>query len=1133
MKTWMTVSALLAVLTLAAYDLAWVRFEADAPITDVRLEPANARWSHATWGDESVRNRHVTCELRTDPNGGWSDFCITLKVAEAGKLRLQLLGPWKKLPNGELERIEVVFADLKVEGAELRNGSFTEVDAAGNLAGWSAHTRGENADPFRVPGGVLVWHNGFYHQALTVRKDAPVTVSGRCRKAKPEDRAARSGEANDRKFRDAPDHPLDLARAANMGFADEKEGDGKGGWSDQGKDNDMRGFPVDRSDFGGVRFRIAKSDKAVISLNLKPPAPRLNRVTVTLPEAAEARYLYLLHASCFNQTPGPLGKLRIRLADGKTVDHEIITGRDIADWWNAGQLPNGSVVYRKQNGSSSVGIYLSRFAIADEPAKVTAVELEAEGAAVWIVAGMTLSLRNAPPVAENRLVMRADDVWKPVDTAKLAVRPGSALDFGNLVEPGPAGKYGRAILTPQGGLAFEKQPEKPVRFFAFNAFANHLFTWSDSQFLDPDPEVVRARIRDFAAGVRRQGYNMVRFQGVDLWLMGRDAPGYAQFSVLNLDYFHYLLAELKKEGVYFGIDLFSYTGYEKLPNQWSDAIAKRYKERMYFDPDARKMWVDGVRQLLGVRNPYTGLTLPEEPALVYVDLHNEQELGIWIVRDPLTMGGVKPLAEKAFRDFLAKRYSDGIAKLNERWGTAYAGFDAIPLPTRNDLHSGTLKSKDANDFLYEHEKEMLDFYLTHLAETGFTGLTTFYDCLGYLRFMSIRRDLPIITMHGYHNHPSAQDVVPVNMAQGSIVSATALYLRYMGGARVWNRPFLITEYNAPAWGKYRHQEGLVLPAYSALQDYTAITAHQIAVARVPQPVAAFRLGVDPIARAGQAVAAFAYGRGDVRPSPHKVGVAFAESFMRDHRNMNRGMSSEQNRLLLLTGLGVVLDGTPGKGLPAYPRLDLLLPPGFGSEITATAWFSMPVDQGMGSDFAATLKRLRDKKILPPENRTDAGKGVFESDTGELTMWSKENRFTADTPKLQGGVSDGGRTLELRDVSFTTSLPASVTLIALEGESIPASRRLLLVFATDALNTGMELSADRATLHKVGTLPILLETGKLELTLNHPGPLKCFALAIDGERREELPVRREGKRLRLDIDTAALKTGPALYFELTE
>ena len=63
--------------------------------------------------------------------------------------------------------------------------------------------------------------------------------------------------------------------------------------------------------------------------------------------------------------------------------------------------------------------------------------------------------------------------------------------------------------------------------------------------------------------------------------------------------------------------------------------------------------------------------------------------------------------------------------------------------------------------------------------------------------------------------------------------------------------------------------------------------------------------------------------------------------------------------------------------------------------------------------------------------------------------------------------------------------------------------------------------------------MLLETGTLELTLDCSAKLKCFALGIDGERREELPLHIGGGRIRLAINTAKLRNGPALYFELAE
>ena len=66
--------------------------------------------------------------------------------------------------------------------------------------------------------------------------------------------------------------------------------------------------------------------------------------------------------------------------------------------------------------------------------------------------------------------------------------------------------------------------------------------------------------------------------------------------------------------------------------------------------------------------------------------------------------------------------------------------------------------------------------------------------------------------------------------------------------------------------------------------------------------------------------------------------------------------------------------------------------------------------------------------------------------------------------------------------------------------------------------------------------ILVETGKFRITLRRKSekPLRAWALAMNGERRSELPVVRkpDGTQV-LEVDTAALPEGPALYFELAE
>ncbi|MDD7752579.1 MAG: hypothetical protein PUK77_12880, partial [bacterium] len=79
---------------------------------------------------------------------------------------------------------------------------------------------------------------------------------------------------------------------------------------------------------------------------------------------------------------------------------------------------------------------------------------------------------------------------------------------------------------------------------------------------------------------------------------------------------------------------------------------------------------------------------------------------------------------------------------------------------------------------------------------------------------------------------------------------------------------------------------------------------------------------------------------------------------------------------------------------------------------------------------------------------------------------------------------------------------------------------------------MVLGGDRATLHALGSRPILCRTGKLSLNAKlKPADWRLFALGPDGSRREELPAEYRDGVLSLTIDTASLKSGPTVFFEL--
>ncbi|MBN2294439.1 MAG: hypothetical protein JXM70_18565, partial [Pirellulales bacterium] len=97
-----------------------------------------------------------------------------------------------------------------------------------------------------------------------------------------------------------------------------------------------------------------------------------------------------------------------------------------------------------------------------------------------------------------------------------------------------------------------------------------------------------------------------------------------------------------------------------------------------------------------------------------------------------------------------------------------------------------------------------------------------------------------------------------------------------------------------------------------------------------------------------------------------------------------------------------------------------------------------------------------------------------------------------------------------------------------------SRRMVLLYTTEAANTGMVVTPDRTKMFDGGTLPVLMKVGRLDATLQnaHGKNMALYALGLNGERRERLPLAWEDGRLKIHLDTASLKHGPTPFFELT-
>ena len=198
--------------------------------------------------------------------------------------------------------------------------------------------------------------------------------------------------------------------------------------------------------------------------------------------------------------------------------------------------------------------------------------------------------------------------------------PGTATDV-SFLNVKPAGKNGRILV--RNGHFIESLTGNRIRFFGFNMGVPVVFCTHE--------EAVK-----IAAHLAKAGVNVVRIHGIDndgtndFWrkekgtLLDVKRPDTQHFQLEQLDRLFFLIAELQKNGIYVNINL-------KVSRRATaaDGILPYQGEAKRFDRfDSR--WIalqkQYARDLLTQVNPYTKKTLAEDPAVLCIELNNENSI---------------------------------------------------------------------------------------------------------------------------------------------------------------------------------------------------------------------------------------------------------------------------------------------------------------------------------------------------------------------------------------------------------------------------------------------------------------------------------------------------------------------------
>lgn len=142
-------------------------------------------------------------------------------------------------------------------------------------------------------------------------------------------------------------YQVDLTKQANRGLVDAVAGDGRGGWTDEGPDNDLGYFPTGLLTLYGVPFRVIDPAQngggAVIVLRAGArPGARTNRPEyperVTVPIGRRTNAFYFLVGVGWG-VGRDVATLTVRYADGRTAPIALRDGVNVLNWHDA-PLPN-------------------------------------------------------------------------------------------------------------------------------------------------------------------------------------------------------------------------------------------------------------------------------------------------------------------------------------------------------------------------------------------------------------------------------------------------------------------------------------------------------------------------------------------------------------------------------------------------------------------------------------------------------------------------------------------------------------------------------------------------------------------------------------------------------------------------
>ena len=876
---------------------------------------------------------------------------------------------------------------------------------------------------------------------------------------------------------------IDLKPYMNMEYRDEVYHDNMGGWIDQG-DDDMRNFNLrGEQTFLNVPFDIVQPEdnngKSVLVLRGQNRMNFPNEVEIPINNSAAG--IYFMHCAAWVEPK--VGEYVINYADGSMIRVVLNQNIEINDWGENFISDVARTVYQTANDNGKMGGFgVFAWANPKPEVKIKSITAKTTGRGSYLMLeAITLTDKGPYMPIPNSIPETNPDTsnWYEYEQPDYKKLKGSVLDMSGLLDA-PAGKHGfvRAV-----GEDFVFDDGTRAKFIGTNIVAQANFQSKE-------------KIDDMLDRVAAAGYNLIRLHHLDASWSNPNIFGNTgkttELDSIQLDKFDYLCAKAKEKGIYLYIDGLVHRKFtqEDLPNSKQSASASE-GAKIAGDIDDALILLEKeyLKQLFTHKNKYTGLSLAEDPALVMVDIHNEDSL-LW--RDG-ALGWLSPyhknMLDTMFNDWLKERYKDS-NELKNAWqqegknGLAEGEF----LEQGNISLAYNYYDDEANNYSDERKKDICRFlfdtqveyyndmcdYMRNELEMQCmicgSNVPETRDTLDILANATISADY--VDRHRYYTHPiGSTNYYVAGLLLGDTMNPMVSFgddrnmVYYFGKRRVYGMPYVLSEWNSCEPNQYSGGDMMYMNAYSAMNNWTPINF-------------AFLQGFASLSNKLNFVF-------NTSESPTKIAMQSASAALM----LRNDVSEAEYGYYVPVTKNMALDTNYEQYIPVGAPMIAK---------TGIMWTELDkTNPDMGANYAEI------------KNIAENADGVYVSITGELKTDTKQKLFEVNTPRSQGfsGILEGKK-LVYSDMDFESNNHyAAVLLTSLNDEAISNSEHLLLCATARNRNTNQVFSNDGTIMKNGGEPPILMEQvcGKMYLKTGYD--YDVYILNTSGERVKQLATTR--------------------------